>query len=210
MELIVRDYNYNEVEKLLKKAVTILPKPVIEGDNYTEYIVKVTVSAVLLGSLSLGNENIFLSGIGAEELFAGYQRHQKAIDGGGEWRGQPIEDIDKESISGLKRMHNLVYLRDRSISLNLSKSIIAPYLSNNVIIQAMNIDKDQKIDNLNNKKVLRELALDLGIPEEFSYRKKKGAQYGSGFDKAISKLAKLNKFNFKKRYLESLVKSIKE
>ena len=210
LELIVRVYNYNEVEKLLKKVVTILPKPVIECDNYTEYIVKVTVSAVLLGSLSLGNENIFLSGIGAEELFAGYQRHQKAIDGGGEWRGQPIEDIDKESISGLKRMHNLVYLRDRYISLNLSRSIIAPYLSNNVIIQAMNIDKDQKIDNLNNKKVLRELALDLGIPEEFSYRKKKGAQYGSGFDKAISKLAKLNKFNFKKRYLESLVKSIKE
>ena len=69
-------------------------------------------------------------------------------------------------------MHNLVYLRDRSISLNLSRSIIAPYLSNNVIIQSMNIDKDQKIDNLNNKKVLRELALDLGIPEEFSYRKK--------------------------------------
>ena len=88
-------------------------------------------------------------------------------------------------------MHNLVYLRDRSISLNLSKSIVAPYLSNNVIIQAMNIDKDQKIDNLNNKKVLRELALDLGIPEEFSYRKKKGAQYGSGFDKAISKLCLL-------------------
>ena len=67
LELIVRVYNYNEVEKLLKKAVTILPKPVIEGDNYTEYIVKVTVSAVLLSSLSLGND-IFLSGIGAEEL----------------------------------------------------------------------------------------------------------------------------------------------
>ena len=71
-------------------------------------------------------------------------------------------------------MHNLVYLRDRSI-VNLSKSIVAPYLSNNVIIQAMNIDKDQKIDNLNNKKVLRELALNLGIPEEFSYRKKRGS-----------------------------------
>ena len=209
LELIVRVYNHNEIEDLLKKVVGILPRPVIDDDNYIEYIVKVTVSAVLLGSMSLGNENIFLSGIGAEELFAGYQRHLKAVSGGGEWRGQPIEELEKESINGLKRMHNLVYLRDRSICLHLSKSILAPYLSNNVIIQSMNIGKDQKIDNLNNKKVLRELALDLGIPEEFSYRKKQGAQYGSGFDKAISKLAKLNNFNFKKRYLESLVRSVK-
>ena len=102
MELIVRVYNYNEVEKLLKKAVTILPKPVIEDDNYTEYIVKVTVSAVLLGSLSLGNENIFLSGIGAEELFAGYQRHQKAIDGGGEWRANPLKILIKNQSVDLR------------------------------------------------------------------------------------------------------------
>ena len=210
LDLIVRVYSHNEIEDLLKKVVSILPKPVIEDDNYIEYIVKVTVSAVLFGSMSLGNENIFLSGIGAEELFAGYQRHVKAVGGGGVWRGQPIEDLDGESINGLKRMHNLVYLRDKYICSHLSKSILAPYLSNDIIIQAMNIDKEQKIDNLNNKKVLRELALDLGIPKIFSYRKKKGAQYGSGFDKAIYKLAKLNNFNFKKRYLESLVASIKE
>ena len=63
----------------------------------------------------------------------------------------------------------------------------------------------QKIDSLSNKKILRNIALDLGIPKEFSNRKKKGAQYGSGFDKAILRLAKRNGFKLKKRYIESLM-----
>ncbi len=87
----------------------------------------------------------------------------------------------------------------------MSKSVLAPYLANNVILQAMNMDSSQKIDSYNNKKVLREIASDIGIPEEFYNRKKKGAQYGSGFDKVISKLAKLNNFKLKKRYLENLL-----
>ena len=41
-------------------------------------------------------------------------------------------------------------------------------------------------------------------PEEFAWRKKIAAQYGSGFDKAMEKLAKRNKFKTKKEYLLSL------
>ena len=64
----------------------------------------------------------------------------------------------------------------------------------------------QKIDALTNKKIIRNIAMDLGIPNEFSNRKKKGAQYGSGFDKAILKLAKRNGFKLKKRYIERLMR----
>jgi len=205
LDLVTREYSYEEVENLLNDVIEILPKPIIEDDNYIEYIVKVTVSAVLLGAMRLGDEELFLSGIGAEELFAGYQRHSKAIDAGGEWRGLAIENLEKESLNGLKRMHNLVFERDGFICNYLSKSVLAPYLANKVILQAMNMDNFQKIDSYNNKKVLREIGSDIGIPEEFFNRKKKGAQYGSGFDKAISKLAKKNGFKLKKRYLEHLL-----
>ena len=205
LDLVTREYSYEEVENLLKEVIEILPEPVIKDDNYIEYIVKVTVSAVLLGAMGLGDEELFLSGIGAEELFAGYQRHSKAIDEGGMWRGLAIENLEKESLNGLKRMHNLVFERDGLICDYLSKSVLAPYLANNVILQAMNMDSFQKIDFYNNKKILREIASDIGIPEEFFNRKKKGAQYGSGFDKAISKLSKKNGFKLKKRYLEHLL-----
>ena len=87
LDLVVKEYSLDEVELLLKEVIDVLPIPAIEGDNYIEYIVKLTVSAVNLGSMRLGSEGLFLSGIGAEELFAGYERHSKAVKGGGTWRG---------------------------------------------------------------------------------------------------------------------------
>ena len=205
LDLVVKEFSLDEVELLLKEVIDVLPRPVIEGDNYIEYIVKLTVSAVMLGSMRLGSEELFLSGIGAEELFAGYERHSKAVREGGNWRGLKIQNLKQESISGLKRMHNLVFERDRLISSYISKSIVAPYLADDVIIQAMNMRNSQKIDSSNNKKILRNIALDLEIPSEFSNRKKKGAQYGSGFDKAMLRLAKMNGFKLKKRYIENLI-----
>ena len=205
LDLVVKEYSLDEVELLLKEVIDVLPTPSIEEDNYIEYIVKLTVSAVNLGSMRLGSEKLFLSGIGAEELFAGYERHSKAVSGGGTWRGIKIENLKHESIMGLKRMYNLVFERDKLISSYISKSLLAPYLADDVIIQAMSMRNSQKIDSLSNKKILRNIALDLGIPNEFSNRKKKGAQYGSGFDKAILKLAKKKGFKLKKRYIESLL-----
>ncbi len=205
LDLVVKEFSLEELELLLKEVINVLPVPIIHDDNYIEYIVKLTVSAVNLGSMRLGSEDLFLSGIGAEELFAGYQRHSKAVNKGGTWRGLKIGDLKHESKSGLKRMHNLVYERDRLISSHISKSIVAPYLADDVIIQATNMENNQKIDLLSNKKILREIAIDLGIPSEISNRKKKGAQYGSGFDKAILKLAKKKGFKLKKRYIENLI-----
>ena len=206
LNLVVKEYSLDEVELLLKEVIDVLPIPVIEEDNYIEYIVKLTVSAVNLGSMKLGREELFLSGIGAEELFAGYERHSKAVKGGGTWRGIKIKDLKDESVNGLKRMYNLVFERDKLISSYISKSLLAPYLADDVIIQALNMKNNQKIDSLNNKKILRNIAIDLGVPKEFSNRKKKGAQYGSGFDKAILKLAKKSGFKLKKRYIESLIR----
>ena len=48
-------------------------------------------------------------------------------------------------------------------------------------------------------------AMEMGIPRIIYERRKKGAQYGSGFDKAIMKLAKKNGFKLKKRYVDSLL-----
>ena len=52
--------------------------------------------------------------------------------------------------------------------------------------------------------------MEIGIPRIISERKKKGAQYGSGFDKAITNLAKKNGFKLKKRYIDSLLKNRKK
>ena len=205
LELVSKEFELDEIEQLLMKVIDILPDPIIQDDNYIEYIVKVSVSAVLLGAISLGDEQTFYSGIGAEELFAGYQRHVKSVSEGGTWRGMDIKGLEEESWEGLKRLNNLVILRDKLIFKSVTKEIISPYIDDELIILAMSLSTDKKIDSVTNKKILREIAEDIGVPREASTRKKKGAQYGSSFDKAITKLAKGNGFKLKKRYLDSLI-----
>ena len=102
-------------------------------------------------------------------------------------------------------MNNLVISRDKLISDSIRKEIVSPYIDDKLIILAMSLPTDKKIDSNSNKKILREIAKDLGVPKEASERKKKGAQYGSSFDKAITKLTKMNGFKLKKRYLDSLI-----
>ena len=55
------------------------------------------------------------------------------------------------------------------------------------------------------KKHFSEIAEDLGLPKKIAWRKKKAAQYGSKFDKALQRLMSKAGFKFKKDYLNSLV-----
>lgn len=206
LDLILKEYELSEIEDLLVNAINILPIPEIHNDNYIEYMVKVSVSAVLLAAICLGNERIFMSGIGAEELFAGYHRHALSVDKGGKWRGNQLKDLEEESWDGIKRLNNLVITRDEMVSKSANKEIVSPYINDEIIVLAMGLPLIQKIDSKSNKKILREIATDIEIPKIIAERKKKGAQYGSGFDKAIIKLAKANGFKLKKRYIESLLK----
>ena len=205
LDLILKEYELDEIEDLLIKTINILPIPEIHKDNYIEYMVKVSVSAVLLAAINLGDEKVFLSGIGAEELFAGYHRHTLSTEGGGTWRGNRIKEIEDESWDGIKRLNHLVLKRDEIISNSANKQIVSPYINDELIILAMSLPSIQKIDSKSNKKMLREIAMEMGIPRIIYERKKKGAQYGSGFDKAIMKLAKKNGFKLKKRYIDSLL-----
>ncbi len=145
LKLVKKEYEINEIEELLEKVVRILPHPIIENDNYIEYMVKVSVSAVMLASINLGNENIFLSGIGAEELFAGYHRHSLSVKEGGEWRGNQIKPLEDESWDGIKRLHNLVISRDQLIANQFMKEIRNPYIDDDLIILAMNLASEEKI-----------------------------------------------------------------
>ena len=209
LKLVKKEYEINEIEELLEEVVRILPYPLIENDNYIEYMVKVSVSAVMLAAINLGKENIFLSGIGAEELFAGYHRHTLSFKEGGKWRGSEIKQLEDESWDGIKRLHNLVISRDQLIAKQFMKEIRNPYIDDELISLAMNLDREEKINHDNNKIILRKIAADIGVPKISYERKKKGAQYGSGFDKAILKLAKKNGFKHKKRYVESLLNNSK-
>lgn len=187
LKLQTKIYDLQEVEEIIKKTVQIL-KPQHKTD-----VVSVGVGAVILASAELGitqNIRTFFSGLGSEEIFAGYERHDQA------------KDVNAECWQGLKYMWERDLLRDFTLAQELNIEIKTPFLDKDLIEYAMMLPGSWKIVKDEKKVILREVAEEfLG---QFAWRKKKAAQYGSCFDKAISKLAKKNGFQFKKDYLESL------
>lgn len=184
-ELKVKVFDLKEAEEIIKKTISVL-KDVGKTD-----VVNVGVGAVVLAAILLGKEDkitYFLSGLGSEEIFAGYERHIKA------------GDVNKECWEGLKSMYGRDLIRDFNLAKELGITIRTPFLDGELIKLAMMVPGKEKINEKGSKVILRGVAEEfLG---EFAWRKKKAAQYGSCFDKAIKKLAKKEGFKLKKEWLE--------
>ena len=136
-----------------------------------------------------GDERVVFSGLGSEQLYAGYHRQQGYLN--------------KECLSGLRRIFEGDLYRDNVVSFCNGYEIRLPFLDHELVEHALTIPEDYKVRNDYRKFVLRKAAEKLGVPEKVAWRGKTAAQYGSNFDKAIDRLAKDNDFGHKQEYLNS-------
>jgi len=122
---------------------------------------------------------VMFSGQGADELFAGYHRYRHLLAEGklGEALRHDLENIYHVNLE-----------RDDAATMANSVELRVPFLDLRVIGVAMSIPAHLKIhgpeDELR-KRILREAALEMGVPEYIAMRPKKAAQYGSGIDKVL-------------------------
>ena len=198
-----KEYNFNfrykiltldEFEIVLKETIRILN----DAD-----IVKASVGSVLYAAGKIAaadGNNILFGGLGSEELFAGYKRHEDVLG------KNDFEALHNECWNGLKNMWKRDLTRDFAIAKKLNLELRTPFLDKDLIKAAMNVHPMLKIDKDNKKIILREAAEFLRLKKEFAWRKKQAAQYGSNFVNGIEKLAKRKGFKMKKDYLISLLK----
>lgn len=187
-DLRCKIFNLKEAEEIIKKTVKILKK-VKKTD-----VVNVGVGAVVLAAIEMGkdmNLKYFIGGLGSEEIFAGYERHTN------------VKDVQEECWRGLRLMWGRDLVRDFNLAKTLKVSLRTPFLDEDLIKIAMKVPAKWKLDKNYKKIILREVIEEMGLGK-MAWRKKKAAQYGSCFDKAIAKLTKKNGFKLKKDYLNSL------
>lgn len=178
-----------EAEETIKEVVKILPDP---------SVVKVGVACPEYHVLKLAKEDnikTVITGLGSEEIFAGYERHKLS------------DNIHQECWNGLKQIHERDIIRDSTLANHFKIKLLCPFLDKKVIEYSMQISPELKIKDNINKYILRQTAISLGLRKGFALRPKKAAQYGSGFDKAMDKLSRRNGFKYKQDYLNSLKKS---
>lgn len=185
--LITRMVSLADYEKELPKIISL-----IESSDP----VRVGVASVLYFATLGLEERVVFSGLGADELFAGYNRFKNS------------NDINKDSYSYLIKMYENDLYYQNIIVMNNKVELRLPYLDKEFAQHALALHPKYKINDKQNKIFLREFSSDLKGDERFFNRAKKAAQYGSNFDKALNVLAKKAGFKSKATYLNEMQKLV--
>lgn len=182
-------FSLEEVEQVIRDVLPVL--------KYRDFV-NVSVASVVQATVSMAkNDGVscLFSGLGSEEIFAGYRRHELA------------GDVNAECWSGLESMWARDLSRDCCLAEKNKVDFLTPFLDENLIVSAMRVPGEYKILNGEKKLILRESALSLGLQRDVAFRRKVAAQYGSGFDAAIQELARQCGFRSKAAFVQGLLAS---
>ncbi|MBT4446134.1 diphthine--ammonia ligase [archaeon] len=177
LKLVIKQININKIPEILNHLV-----PLIEDSN----VVKVSVALTFyLASQAAKEDNcrVIFSGLGSEEIFAGYQRHKDS------------QNINKECLAGLRKIYERDLYRDDVLTMDNLLELRIPFLDHKLVNYALKIPELMKLvatesEEIRTKDILRQIALKKGIPTDISMRKKRAAQYGSRTQQALKKLSK--------------------
>jgi len=122
---------------------------------------------------------------GIDELFCGYNSYREAIEKG-------EDEVVKMMNDKLKNEKEMM-VAINAVTAEFGVTMIQPFLLQNFIEYAKKIPVSEKIhgqDDMQRKHLIRELAMDYGVPEVSAQKQKKALQYGTQIHKSLLKSRK--------------------
>jgi asparagine synthase (glutamine-hydrolysing) len=177
----LKTYRIADVERVLDKVLWLIEEP---------NVMKASVAIPFFWTAETASKigcNVLLAGQGADELFGGYHRYLS------QYTHEGTEAVQQSMFNDLMKSHEVNFQRDEPVCAYHGVELRLPYIDYEVARFSPGLPLDQKIDSSTDvlrKKVLRQAAKNLGLPDSLVNRPKKAIQYATGVDKALRALAR--------------------
>ena len=179
LRILTKTFEIDELEEKVKNALKF------EFSSLVDFELRLAFYCIF----ELASENgikIVLSANGLDELFCGYSKYKRILKTEGE------DGIKIRMVEFLEQARRN-FEANRKLAKTFGITFIEPFLDEKFASFALEIPTNFKIkspeDELR-KHIIREVALDLGIPEEIALKPKKSLQYSSRIHYALKRLAR--------------------
>jgi len=181
LPLTFQKYSVADVENALPKVLWLIEEPDVMKAGVAIPFFWIAKVASKLGY------RVLLAGQGADELFGGYRRYLNEFAQGG------VEKVREALFHDTAMSYETNFQRDEAVCSFHKVELRLPFIDAKAVHFALSLPVNLRIlsaeDNLR-KRVMRQVAKNLGIPAFIADKPKKAVQFATGVDKALEKLAK--------------------
>jgi len=176
----------NEIEECIPKVIEA-----IEDSDFVQVEAGIGIYAAMDMAKQDGIGMIF-SGQGPDELWGGYNWYPRVLgkDGRQELCRRMWDDFTRADVETLDR--------ENKIAMAHGVEMLLPFLDTEVVNVAMSVASELKVtseeDHLG-KHPHRQLAMKVGVPEEYANREKLAIQHGTGIHGVLDEIARKNGFD---------------
>jgi len=198
LPITVQTFKRADVERELSKVLWLIEEP---------DVMKVGVAIPFFWTAQMASKrgcHVLLVGQGADELFGGYHRYLTVYAKHG--ARKVAETLYDDTV----KSYETNFQRDEPVSTFHKVDMRFPFADIDVVRFALGLPIDLKIESQNDglrKRILRQVAKNLGIPAIIADRPKKAIQFASGVDRALRDMAK-SKGLTPREYVEEVFRTL--
>jgi len=181
LPLHLQRYTASDVEQALPKVLWLVEEPDTVKTSIAVPLYWTAENASKLGC------NVLLTGQGGDELFGGYHRYLEVYAQLG------AEAVQNNMYCDVAKSFETNFQRDNQVCSFHKVELRLPFVDREVVCFSLGLPLGLKIESAEDqlrKRVLRQVAQNLGIPMFIVNKTKKAIQYTTGVNRAIQKLAK--------------------
>lgn len=181
LPITIETFTPDSLEEYLRRILWLIEEP-----NLMKVSVAVPLHWAAMVAARRGY-SVMLCGQGSDELYGGYAKYARILGSAG--RRALAQQLYRSVIESAQ----VNYERDDQACAPFGVELRTPFSDPDVIRFSLTVPSQLKVKDQSDvmrKWVLREVAKQVGLPDEMAWRRKKAIQHGTGVENAIRALAK--------------------